>query len=271
MEEKKNNKELLVYLFEVTQDALNPETEEPTGERETSFAEYAFRGDPSPVVDYGDYWTFGDGCISLVAMDGRCIESDLESVVEALSDSHYGFKGSLIRELAGMLDSAGKWVETSAANRNGKLRITRLSCLPEIDPEATIDHSDLNEMQMWRIRINGKPLFDEGGTVGGDKPSRTTVLFRPNLEKELGEVWKTFIAAKCGATVDVSVDNSDISADCVTRSLEISAPTMDDLSLALGAIGVKDPAKVKPNVVFGEGDEAKSFVARVRIVEKVLD
>lgn len=267
MEQKK---ELKVYLFEVTRDKETEEGQPPCG-RESPVAGYAFEGDPAPTVEYNKYWERGgDGCLNLVAKDGRWIDGGLDCVLDCVGD--YGFRPqtTTILKLVEALEEPGKWFELCLGDdRNTKLRVTRCRGLPEIDVEATKKNSDLNVMQKWTVRINGKPLFDEGGTLNGKGSLLTTTVFRPNLLKELGRCWEELIAhRKPGVAVAVTVVEES-SADSTVRTMRIAAETREDLNCALNAVGVLRPDEVEPDVVIGQGDAPTTFVANVRLTDVI--
>lgn len=267
MEQKE---ELKVYLFEVTRDKKAEEGQPPCG-RESPVAVYAFDGDPAPTVEYNKYWDHGcAGNLNLMAKDERWIENNLDSALDSVGEEGFRPQMNTIVKLVDTLEEPGKWFELCLGDeRNTKLRVTRLQGLPEIDVEATIENSDLNVMQKWVIRINGKPLFDEGGTLYGKGSLNTTTVFRPNLLKELGRCWEELIAhRKDGLEVAVTVVE-DSSADSTVRTMRIAAKSREELGRALNAVGVLRPNEVEPDVVIGQGDEPTTFVANVRLTDVV--
>lgn len=267
MEQKK---ELKVYLFEVTRDKKAEAGQPPCG-RESRVAEYAFDGDPAPTVEYNKYWDHGcDGSLNLMAKDGRWVENGLDSALSSVGEEGFRPQINTIVKLIDTLEEPGKWFELCLGDeRNTKLRVTRLQGLPEIDVEATIENSDLNVMQKWVIRIYGKPLFDEGGTLYGRGSLNTTTVFRPNLLKELGRCWEELIAhRKDGLEVAVTIVE-DSSADSTVRMMRIAAKTREELGRALNAVGVLHPDEVEPDVVLGRGDAPTMFVANVRLTDVV--
>ena len=266
MEQKK---ELKVYLFEVTRDAKS-EDGQPCG-RKAAVDVYAFDGDPAPTVECNRYWEYGcDGSLYLTAKDGRWVENGLDSALDSVGEEGFRPQMATIAKLVDALEEPGKWFELCLGDeRNTKLRVTRCQGLPEIDVEATIENSDLNVMQKWTIRINGKPLFDEGGTLYGKSSLNTTTVFRPNLLKELGRCWEELIAhRKNGLEVAVTVVE-DSSADSTVRTMRIAAETRAGLNCALNAVGVLRPYEVEPDVVLGEGDAPTAFVANVRLTDVI--
>lgn len=261
--------ELEVYLFEVTRDKKG-EDGQPRG-RGAAVAVYAFTGDPAPTVEYNKYWDLGcDGNLNLTAKDGRWVENGLDPALDGVGEEGFRPQMNTIVKLVDALEEPGKWFELCLGdNRNTKLRVTRLQKLPEIDIEATKENSDLNVMQMWAIRINGKPLFDEGGTLNGKGSLLTTTVFRPNLLKELGRCWEELIAhRKDGLEVAVTVVE-DSSAGSTVRTMRIAAKTREELNRALNAVGVLRPDEVEPDVVMGQGDASTTFVANVRLTDVI--
>lgn len=261
--------ELKVYLFEVTRD-IKGEDELHHG-RESTVAEYAFTGDPAPTVEYNRYWDHGcDGCLNLVAKDGRCIDGELDCAIDCVGNCGFRAQMKTIVKLVDTLEEPGKWFELYLGDAlNTKLRVTRLQGLPEIDVEATKRNSDLNVMQMWTIHIDGKPLFDEGGTLYGKGSLNTTTVFRPNLLKELGRCWEELIARrKDGLEVAVTVVE-DSSADSTVRTMRIAARSREELDRALNAVGVLRPDEVEPDVVIGQDHSPTTFVANVRLTDVI--
>lgn len=262
MEQKK---ELKVYLFEVTRDKKG-EDGQPCG-RESPVATYAFIGDPAPAVEYNKYWECGNGGLNLTATDGRWVEDGLDGVLGCVGGYGFRTQTDTIVKLVNKLEEPGRWFELCLwDDRNTKLRVTRIQKLPEIDLAATKKCSDLSVMQMWTVRIDGRPLFDEGGTLYG-KGSTTTTVFRPNLLKELGRCWEELIARrKPGVAVAVTVVEGSI-ADSTVRTLRIVAGTREDLNCALSAVGVLRPEEVEPDVVLGRDDAPTTFIANVQLTD----
>lgn len=260
--------ELKVYLFEGT---CNKKNEDGTvsAERETIFQTYAFVGDPKPRVDYNRYWEFGDGCLCLVAEDGREIVSAVDSAIDWACDS--GFRGVDIRKMVDDLDTPGKWTEVSLGdNLDTKLRVTMLEGLPKVDCKRTVMNSDLSPMQQHRVLVDGVPLFPEGGAVEAGNPKVPTFVLRPELAKELDEVWEKYIYHKAQeVSVKVKVDASYCSADSIVRKLTVEANTRSELNVALAAIGVLKPEEIVPDYVSGEGDEPRRYVATVVLSTEV--
>lgn len=265
MEQKEE--ELKVYKFEVTGLRKN-EDGTVSGERETLACVYAFDGDPSPRVAYNHYWDFGDGSINLVSKDGRAVESDVGCAMECMYDS--GFRGVDLRKVVDGLEAPGRWAEVCLGDdAKTTLRVTRLQEMPEIDPEATVRNSDLTPAQQHRVRIDGVPLFPEGGTVNASNPKTPTLVLRPELGRELGKVWEDFIRIHNGAIVSVTVDTANRSADSANAKLTIKAPTRKDLDSSLCAIGVLRPQDVEPDVVEGEGGAPTGYTATVILTTEV--
>lgn len=265
--EQKN--ELMVYKFEATRLKKN-EDGKVSDERETVACGYAFEGNPSPLVEYNDYWKVGDGygCLNLVSKDGNPVDPNLNLAMEMMYDQ--GFRGVDINEMVDGLDAPGKWVEVCLDDAvKTTLRVTRLQGLPEVDPEATIRNSDLTPAQQHRVKIDGVPLFPEGGVVNASDPKTPTLVLRPNLERELGQVWKEFIRVRNGAIVDVAVDTAYHSADSVDVKLMIKASTREELDSALHAVGVLRAQNVAPDFVEGEGDGPTGFTATVILTTEV--
>lgn len=260
---EQNNK-LKVYKFEVTRLKKN-EDGTVSDERETLACGYAFEGDPSPRVDYNRYWEFGVGCVSLISKDGKTVDSDIISTIDWVCCDE-GFRGDDVRKMVDGLESPGKWAEFCLGDNTKKtLRVTRLQGLPEIDPKATISNSDLSVAQQHRVKIDGVPLFPEGGTVDAYDSTASKKVLRPNLVRELGKVWEEVIRVRSGAIVNVTVDAA-IGADGATAKLTIKAPTREELDTALCAVGVLRPQDIEPNFVEGEGDELTGFTATVVLV-----
>lgn len=263
--EQKN--ELKVYKFEVTSLKKN-EDGTVSDERETVACGYAFEGDPSPRIEYNRYWELGDGCLSPVAKDGHPVDSDISCTIEWMNDE--GFRGIDISKMVDGLEAPGRWAEVCLGDTaRTTLRVIRLQDLPEIDPEATVKNSALSPMQQHRVKIDGVPLFPEGGTVDASGPKAPTLVLRPNLARELGKVWEEFICALSGAVVHVTVDSGYHSADSVNAKLTIKAPTRKELNVALCAVGVRYPQDIEPDVVEGEGDAPTGFTATVILATQV--
>jgi len=261
------NNELKVYLFE---GACNKKNEDGTisDERETLACMYAFEGDPSPRVEYNRYWEVGDGSLDLVAKDGNPVYASDVLAIEAVYDA--GFRGVNVGKMVDGLEAPGRWAEVCLGDAvKTTLRVTRLVELPEIDTEATIRNSDLTPAQQHRVKIDGVPLFPEGGTVNASNPKTPTLVLRPNLGRELGRVWEEFIHGCTGAIVNVTVDTANCSADFANAKLTIKAPTREELDSALCAIGVLRPKDIEPDVVDGDGDKPTGFTATVILATKV--
>lgn len=259
--------ELMVYKFEATRLKKN-EDGTVSGELEAIACGYAFEGDPSPRVDYNRYWELGDGCLSLVSKDGKPVESDVNSEIAWMND--LGFNGVDIDKMIDGLDAPGRWAEVCLGDvLKTTLRVTRLQELPEIDSVATVESSDLTPAQQHRVKINGEPLFLEGGTVNASNPKTPTLVLRPNLGRELGKVWEEFIRIRCGALVNVTVYTANHSAGSANARLTVKAPTRKELDSALYAVGVLRPQDIEPDVVAGEGDKPTGFTATVVLTTEI--
>lgn len=263
--EQKN--ELKVYKFEATSLKKN-EDGTVSDERETFACGYAFEGDPSPRVAYNHYWELDDvGCLGLVSKDGKPVDPHIHNTIEWMYD--IGFRGVDIYKMVGGLNAPGKWAEVCLGDVVKRtLRVTRMTEMPEIDPEATISNSDLSVAQQHRIKIDGVPLFPEGGAVNASGPKVPTRVFRPNLGRELGKVWEDVIRVRSGVIVNVTVDGA-IGADGATAKLTIKAPTRAALDAALCAVGVLRPKDIEPDIVEGEGGETTGFTATVILTTDV--
>ena len=263
--EQKN--ELKVYKFEVTRLKKN-EDGTVSGERETTACGYAFGGDPSPRVDYNHYWDFGNGSLNLVSKDGKSVDWDINCTMEWVYAS--GFRGIDVSKMVDGLEAPGKWAEVCLGDdAKTTLRVTRLQGMPEIDPEATIRDSDLSPAQQHRVKIDGVPLFPEGGTVNASNPKKPTLVLRPELVRELGKVWEEFIRVRNGAAVHVAVDPAYNSMDSVNVKLTVKASTREELDGALCAIGVLRPQNIEPDVVEGEGGAPTGYTATVILTTEV--
>lgn len=264
MEQKK---ELMVYKFEATRLKKN-EDGTVSDEIETLACGYAFEGDPSPRIEYNSYWDFGSGCLSLVAKDGSAVDSCVDSTLEWMYDQ--GFRGVDISKMVDRLDAPGKWAEVCLGDAvKTMLRVTRLQELPEIDREATIGDSDLSPAQQHRVKIDGVPLFPEGGTVNATNPKTPTLVLRPDLGRELGKVWMEFIRVRTGVLVHVEVETANSSARSANAKLTIKASTRKELDSALCAVGVLRPQDIEPDVVEGDGNGTTRFTATVILTTDV--
>lgn len=263
--EQKNG--LKVYKFEATRLKKN-EDGTVSDERETLVCGYAFEGDPSPRIEYNSYWEVGSGCLTLVTKDGRPVDPSVDCTMEWMYDS--GFCGVDIGKMVDGLDAPGKWAEVCLGDAvKTTLRVTRLQELPEIDPEATIRDSDLSPAQQHRVKIDGVPLFPEGGTVNASNPKTPTLVLRPNLACELGKMWEETIRNRCGAVVLVAVETANSSERSANAKLTIKAPTRKELDGALCAVGVLRPQDIEPDVVDGEGDAPTGFTATVILTTEI--
>lgn len=264
MEQKK---ELMVYKFEATRLKKN-EDGTVSEEIEQLACGYAFEGDPSPHVTYNSYWEVGNGCLRLVAKDGRSVEPDIDIMVDWMYDS--GFRGVDIRKMVDRLGAPGKWAEVCLGDTTKRtLRVTRMTELPEIDREATIRDSDLSPAQQHRVKIDGVPLFPEGGTVNASNPKTPTLVLRPELARELGKVWEEVIYRRGNVNVHVAVDTANCSADAANAKLIVKASTRAALDTALRTIGVLRPQEVEPDVVEGDGNGVTMFTATVILTTDV--
>ena len=166
----------------------------------------------------------------------------------------------------------GKWVEWAQKTSNGFgiVRVTGISGMPEISVEKTLKASELTDAQKHEVKIYGQRLFDNG-----DVMSNGLSMLRKDLTSMIDEAWTLYIASRLrnrGVDADgVKIHVEDEPhADCLERIVEIKA---DDrrLAIALEALGVKEPGKVK--IQHREGRYAgdvfvpeESFV-RLRIVD----
>lgn len=263
--EQKN--ELKAYKFDVTS-LKKDEDGKVSDERDTLVCGYAFEGDPSPYIEYNDYWNFGDGRINLISKDGLKIESSINSMIEVVY--YNGIQGVDIRKMLDGLNVPGRWAEVCLGNDvKTTLRVTRLSGLPEIDLEASVRNSDMSPSQQRRVKINGVPLFPEGETINASNPTKPTMVFRPELSRELGNMWEELIRVRCGAIVNVTSIPTHNSINYMSMKLKIKAPTREDLDSALCAIGVLHPQDVEPDLVEGEGSEPTGFTATVILTTEV--
>lgn len=264
MEQKK---ELMVYKFEATR-LKRTRTETVSDEIEMLACGYAFEGDPSPRVEYNRYWEFGGGCLNLVSKDGRAVDSCVDSMLEWMYDQ--GFRGVDINKMIDRLDTPGKWAEVCLGDVvKTMLRVTRLQELPEIDREATIRDSDLSPAQQHRVRIDGVPLFPEGGTVNASDPKSPTLVLRPDLVRELGKVWEEVIYRRGSVNVNVSVSTEKCSVRAADVKLTVKASTREALDTALNAIGVLRPQDIEPDVVEGDGGATVWITATVILTTEV--
>lgn len=265
MEQKK---ELYVYKFEATRLKKN-EDGTVSDEREPLFCMYAFEGDPSPRIEYNRFWEFGNGDLNLVSKDGSVVDSDVCCAVECVCNS--GFSGTDIHKMIDGLVAPGKWAEVCLGDDVKKtLRVTRLQELPEIDLEKTIRASDLSPAQQHRVKIDGVPLFPEGGAMNASDPRVPTLVFRPGLARELGKVWEEVIRGRTGAIVQVEVDAAyRHDKNGATAKLTIKAPSRKELDGALCAVGVLRPQDIEPDIVEGDGGEPTGFTATVRLATEI--
>ena len=267
-EEIKNENPLKVYRYEVT--ALKDNGDETYGpERQAIRHGYAFSGDPMPCVDYGDCWSLGDGCLNLaVANTGDLLDPVDLMMVYLMND---GFSESAVRAMVNDLDEPGKWAEMSLGMKEKlRLRITRLSELPEIDPVQTVKNSDLSVMQQHCIKINGVPLFKDG-EFRRDVGAGTTTVLRTDIGNFINGVYERFIEVQTGKRVVVLVDHGHVSADNITRRMTVSAKSRADLDAALGALGVLKPEEIDVDLTKGEvdGGGATRFVTTVTFTDNI--
>lgn len=259
------------YLFEVT--ALVKNEDGSIGEeRQTEFKGYAYTGKPNEaVLDYGRYWDVDDdGCLNLVAEDGKFIGNGLDCCIE--NACVHGFRGYPIVEKVKELCDTRRWFEFSLGDeRKTMLRVTLLDDLPKISREKTIAASDIGPMALHCVKLYGRPLFEDGDTTCAGVTSHPTWVLRTGLANELNAVWESYIASKSG--VSVSVKNEPyIMADAICRKLVITAKSRADLDAALKAVGVNNPAEVAPNAVYGNGgvdSDAAAFQAYIILTEKI--
>lgn len=263
--EQKN--ELKVYKFEATCLKKN-EDGTVSDERFALVCAYAFDGNPSPRIEYNRYWEFGDGCLNLVSKGGMSVDSDIGCAMDTMYD--LGFAGVEIGKMIDGLEAPGKWAEVCLGDAvKTTLRVTRLQELPEIDIEATIRASDLSPKQQHRVKIDGVPLFPEGGMVNASNPKTPTLVLRPELARELGKVWEEVIRVRSGAIVHVEVETANSSARSADTKLTIKALSRKELDGALCAVGVLRPQDIEPDVVEGDGSETTGFTATVILTTEV--
>lgn len=266
-EEKKNENPLKVYRYEVTM--LRENGDKTYGpERQALRHGYAFSGDPMPCVDYGGFYNLGDGSLNIITKAGGLLDPVEEMMVYLMDD---GFSESVVRAMIDDLDEPGKWAEVSLGTKEKlKLRITRLSELPEIDPVQTVKNSELSVMQQHCIKINGVPLFKDGEFIRGANPGTTTVL-RTDIGNFINGVYERFIEVQTGKRVVVSVDHGHFSADSITRRMTVAAKNRADLDAALCALGVLKPGEIDADLTYGEvdGGGATRFVATVTFTDNI--
>lgn len=266
-EEKKNENPLNVYRYEVT--GLRENEDKTYGpERQALRHGYAFSGDPMPCVDYGDFYSLGDGSLNLTTKAGEFLDPVEDMMVYLMDD---GFSESVVRSMIDDLDEPGKWEEVSlGTNEKLKFRITRLSEIPEIDPVQTVKNSELSVMQQHCIKINGVPLFKDGESIRGVGAGTTTVL-RTDIGNFINGVYERFIEVQTGKRVVVSVDHGHVSADSITRRMTVAAKSRADLDAALGALGVLKPGEIDADLTYGEvdGGGATRFVTTVTFTDNI--
>lgn len=266
-EEKRNENPLKVYRYVVT--GLKDNGDETYGPEHKTFRHgYAFSGDPMPCVDYGGYCYLGDGSLNLTARAGEILDSVSQMMVFLADD---GFSESVMRVMIDGLDEPGKWAEVSLGTKEKlRLRITRLSELPEIDPVQTVKNSDLTVMQQHCIKINGVPLFKDGESISGVSAGSTKVL-RTDIGDFINGVYERFIEVQTGKRVGVSVDHGYVSADNITRRLTLVAKSRADLDAALRALGVLNPEGIDTDLTEGDvdGGEASRFTVMVTFTDNI--
>ena len=218
------------------------------GCQKVEFHEYGFRGSiPSYIVDCGGYLDLGDGSLNLMADDGN----DIRTICD-IADGWAHFSSAKFDKYCSEL-VPGEWVEwTHEENGEPKatIRVTALSEMPKISPEKTIANSDLSVMQKSKISIYGKPLFNVGDVCG-----RTCL--RPRIAFEANDIWTEYVRSRCGECVEVLVDESDFSADYVSKRVTINAPSISALHSAMRALGVFQPEKIPVDYTAGRGDAVK--------------
>ena len=255
---------LRVYLFQMSYEKTN-EDGAPTGERgEVEF--YGFEGDPYPVVDYGDYGRFGTGILHLYTKNGLEVLDCIDSAINYLTSS-CEISVSTVKEMMCLLDRPGKWVERCLDDEDKtRVKILRQESLPEIGFEETAKNSDgLSVMQRNRIKINGIPLFPEGGVIRYSGSNPGSIVFRPNLVNELGKVWEDCIRARSGVDVCVSIGVETFAK----RAITITARSREDLVSALGSVGVVRPNDAHVSYVSGDGNVADKFIATVYLCDEI--
>lgn len=265
--EEKNKDSLKVYRYEVT--GLRDNGDKTYGpERQAVRHGYAVSGDLMPCVDYGDYFSLGGGSLNLTAKSGDFLDHVEEMIADLMDD---GFSESVVRVMIDDLDESGKWAEVSLGTKEKlRLRITRLSELPEIDPVQTVENSDLSVMQQHSIKINGVPLFKDGESIRGVGAGTTTVL-RTDIGNFINGVYERFIEVQTGKRVVVSVDHGHVIADSITRRMTVAAKSRADLDAALCALGVLNPGEIDADLTYGEvdGGGATRFVTTVTFTDNI--
>lgn len=270
---EKNKDPLKVYRYEVT--GLKDNGDKTYGpERKVLRHGCAFFGDRIPCVDCEDegYRLLGDGRLNLTTKAGEILDSVGEMMMYLADD---GFSGSVVRAMIDRLDGPGKfagsWAEVSLRTKEKpRLRITRLSELPEIDPVQTVKNSELSVMQQHRIKINGIPLFKDGEFIRG-VGAGTTIVLRTDIGNFINEMYERFIEVKTGKRVAVLVDHKHVSADSITRRMAVAAKSRADLDAALSALGVLKPGEIDTDLTCGEvdGGGATEFVTTVTFTDNI--
>jgi hypothetical protein len=255
------------YLFEITSLVKNDDGTIGT-ERKTLFKGYTLDGGKvdEAILDCGDYWKYDpDGCLNLVTEDGRFIDTSVDCCLE--NAYAHGFRGYPLAEKLDELCDTRRWFELRLGDVcDTTLRVTLLDEIPRISRENTIKASELGVMGLHCVKLYGRPLFEDGDTVGGKDTSASTCVLRTALKQELNAMWESHIKQKSGVTVSVKLID-DQSADSTLRHLVIVAKTRADMDAALSAIGVNNPGDVEPNVVFGNGGADSAPAAyEVRVI-----
>lgn len=274
---KDDNKEkwakaALVEMFHANDDGSLKLNED--GTRIYGCSVYVYFEMGSDIVDFGDYFSYGDGEVCLVAEDGKSICCPEDIIDE------YAIDEEKWRELVCGKDyriEYGRWAEWLQKSCDCDpviVRVTGLKELPKISRGKTIGTSCLRDAQKQEIKIYGVPLLCDG-----DVTRNGQVVLRRDLHDMLCQMWKDFVlkglslpGGANGVNVDV-VDYPD--ADGLARRVKIEAGSEAELHSALKAIGVSEPCKVKVEHKCGtvsEGDkegEADLFMVDIRIVDRL--
>jgi hypothetical protein len=253
----------LVQLFAADKDGKIEVGED--GSKKKLAEAYAFFG-KLENVDYGDY--NGDGFVQLVAGDGKHVSwhTDIEESM-GISDAKW-------KELvfdSGVKIGTGRFVEWAQDSCcDGApciVRVSGMADVPEISPEKTINESDLSDAQKHEVKINGKPLFDNGGVTSGG-----TAMLREDISSMVDGMWSAYVECKLAergqyvASINIHVADYP-SADGFARCVEIKA-NRKNLALILEALGCVEPDKVRILHSEGkvDGDQCVDTVHFVRLV-----
>jgi len=254
-----------VFLIEVTE--IGGVEGNPSNERRAVYREYLFDGDKKPIIEYNDYWAYGDGSLTLMSVEGTPIVTVRSMFIE--NAKGIGIEGETLRKLFDGLKKPGDWARKELHGKNETVvTLTWLKAAPEISVWDTWDKSDLNPEQGNKIRIYGRKLFPDGGTMYGKDPKRVTSVLLPKLEDVLSKAWESLIRAETGKNVRVKVDDHNVCSDALIVQIRIEADSESDFHFALSALGVYDPMSVDPDITYGEDDKETRFVGTVRLCER---